>query len=351
MQQFITGIQQVGIGVEDATEAKYLYRNLFGMDVLVFDDNASANLMAQYTGNEIHQRRAILSLNLQGGGGFEIWQFTSRKPTACITQTLIGDIGIFGVKIKTADIQKAHTHFRENKLVLTSPVFHSPDNRLHFWVKDYYGNIFNIIEGKSWFKLNNSFCGGVAGVTIGVTDMGKALDFYKNILGINNVVYDTTDTIVDGPDKDETNNLFRRVLLTKQQAVEGAFCKLLGCVEIELIEAKERVPNKIFANRFWGDCGFIHICFDVIDMNALKQHVIFHKHCFTVDSGESFSMGASAGRFCYIEDPDGTLIELVETHKVPVFKKMGVYFNLEKRKTKTPLPDWMVNLLRLNKIR
>jgi hypothetical protein len=27
--------------------------------------------------------------------------------------------------------------------------------------------------------------------------------------------------------------------------------------------------------------------------------------------------------FCYIEDPDGTLIELVETHKSAIFKKIG----------------------------
>jgi hypothetical protein len=27
-------------------------------------------------------------------------------------------------------------------------------------------------------------------------------------------------------------------------------------------------------------------------------------------------MDNASGRFCYIEDPDGTLIELVETHKV-----------------------------------
>ena len=31
-------------------------------------------------------------------------------------------------------------------------------------------------------------------------------------------------------------------------------------------------------------------------------------------------MGDAAGQFAYIEDPDGTLIEFVETHKVPLVK-------------------------------
>jgi hypothetical protein len=52
-----------------------------------------------------------------------------------------------------------------------------------------------------------------------------------------------------------------------------------------------------------------------------------------------------------MEDPDGTLIELVETHKVPVLKKYGLYFNLKKRGIYKTLPDWMLNLLSLNKIK
>lgn len=68
MSVHITGIQQVGIGVVDADQAKYLYRDLFGMDVLVFDDEAEAKLMTRYTGNQCFNRRAILTMNLKGGG-------------------------------------------------------------------------------------------------------------------------------------------------------------------------------------------------------------------------------------------------------------------------------------------
>ena len=42
-------------------------------------------------------------------------------------------------------------------------------------------------------------------------------------------------------------------------------------------------------------------------------------------------MGEAAGHFAYIEDPDGTLIEFVETLKIPIIKKLGWYINLEKR--------------------
>ena len=134
-------------------------------------------------------------------------------------------------------------------------------------------------------------------------------------------------------------------------ANRGAFSQLLGSVQIELVEAKDRKPEKIFANRYWGDCGFIHLCFDVLHMDELKIISQMAGYPFTVDSNNSFSMGQSAGRFCYVEDDDGTLIELVETHRVPVFKKLGLYFDLKKRKHNKALPNWMINLLALNKIR
>lgn len=100
-----------------------------------------------------------------------------------------------------------------------------------------------------------------------------------------------------------------------------------------------------------GDCGFIHLCFDVLDMNALKRRSVQHGFPFTVDSNDSFAMGSSAGRFCYFEDPDGTLIELVETHRILILKKLNWCLNLQTRKSEGPLPDLMINMLALNKIK
>ncbi|MSP70157.1 MAG: VOC family protein, partial [Bacteroidetes bacterium] len=74
-------------------------------------------------------------------------------------------------------------------------------------------------------------------------------------------------------------------------------------------------------------------------------------HPFTVDSASSFDMGEAAGHFTYIEDPDGTLIEFVETHKVPVLKKIGWYLNLKSRKAEKPLPNWMVKAMAMNRVK
>ena len=62
-------------------------------------------------------------------------------------------------------------------------------------------------------------------------------------------------------------------------------------------------------------------------------------------------MGEAGGRFAYVEDPAGTLIEFVETHKVPIMKKMGWYINLKKRNPEQYLPNWMLKAMRFNRVK
>ena len=99
----------------------------------------------------------------------------------------------------------------------------------------------------------------------------------------------------------------------------------------------------------WGDEGFIHLCFDVKNMNTLKEECKQEGFAFTVDSQETFDMGDAAGRFSYIEDPDGTLIEFVETHKLPIIKKLGWYMDIRKRDINKPLPDWIFKFMGLSR--
>jgi hypothetical protein len=84
-------------------------------------------------------------------------------------------------------------------------------------------------------------------------------------------------------------------------------------------------------------------------MSALKHHRENNGHPFTVDGGAGFEMGEASGHFTYIEDPDGALIEFVETKKIPIMKKLGWYLDLRKRDPKKRLPDWMLKAMALNR--
>jgi hypothetical protein len=126
---------------------------------------------------------------------------------------------------------------------------------------------------------------------------------------------------------------------------------LLGRSQIELVQAISAKPRKIFEDRYWGDIGFIHLCFDIHGMDALKAECAAAGFPFTVESDSAFKMGEAAGRWSYLEDPDGTLIEFVETKKIPLVKKWNWYMNLENRNPHSPLPRWMIGAMAMNRVK
>jgi catechol 2,3-dioxygenase-like lactoylglutathione lyase family enzyme len=347
MQHTVNGIQQIGIGVTDASQAWAWYRKYFGMDVPIFKDEATATLMTRYTSGKAQPRFAILAMNMQGGGGFEIWQYTKKQPVPPGHALQVGDLGVFAVKIKTRDIQRAH---RQLGACAVSAPQRCPDGRQHFFARDPFGNWFEIKESGNWFSKGRAATGGVLGCVIGVSDIEKSKLFYQTVAGYNDVVYEG-DEAADWRSLPGGGATFRRTILRSSPAGRGAFSKLLGQTELELVQVTNAAPKKIFGGRDWGDLGFIHLCFDVKGMAALGNQCNALNAPFTVDSRDAFDMGKAAGHFSYCEDPDGTLIEFVETHKVPLLAKWGIYLNLASRKREQPLPDWMIKMLALNRVR
>ena len=352
MNEFIiSGIQQIGAGIPDLDTAFRWYRKKLGFDIRVFEDEGEAALMLPYTGGKPRARHAILALNLQGGGGLEVWQSKSRKTEPPDFQVQLGDLGIFSTRIKARDVQAAFNHLKTEEAQLLGGISTDPQGAAHFFVRDPFGLIFQVVEGNGWFTKNRYPTGGAAGCLIGTAEMEKAKAFYGGVLGYDRVLYDETATFQDLEPLPGGSAKFRRVALTHGQPRRGAFAPVLGPTKIELIQALERQPRKIFADRQWGDLGFIHLCFDVRGMDDLKAHCDRLGFPFTVDSGSGFDMGDSAGRFTYTEDPDGTLIEFVEAHKLEIVKKWGWYLDLGKRRPDKALPRWMLRSLAFNRVK
>lgn len=345
----ISGIQQIGIGVENMPEAFKWYREAFGQDIKIFEEAATAELMLPYTGGEPRKRHAALAINMNGGGGFEIWQYTSRKPEPPKFEIKQGDLGFFACKIKTKNVEASFEEYKAKGYTILTDIETDPTGDVdYFFIKDPYNNIFQIIRSTNWYGEEKHLTGGTYGVIVGVTDIKKSMEFYSSILGYNELVYDVNESFKGLPGGE---NKVRRVLLKHGSKRKGAFSPVLGNSKIELVQVLDREPRKIYENRMWGDLGFIHLCFDINGMNDLREICAEKGSPFTVDSSNSFDMGEAAGHFAYIEDPDGALIEFVETHKIPVIKKIGWYINLRKRDPNKSLPNWMLMSLRFNRVR
>ncbi len=345
MQPIIGGIQQVGIGNSDCYKTWDWYRKAFRIDVPIFDEAATAELMLPYTGGEPRSRHAVLAMSMQGGGGIEIWQYTSRTPEPPKTNIQLGDLGIYALKIKSKNVTKTARHLKkENIPSLSDPVL-APDGKQRLILKDLQGNLIEVVEGQDWYVSQAPTTGGVYGTTIGVSDMSRSLAFYKTVLGYDQIIYDETGVFPDYTVMDGKESTFRRCLITHSKPRRGPFSQWIGRSELELVQAMDRQPKQLFKDRMWGDLGFIHLCFDVQGMDAMRTLCEHAGHPFTVDSGNHFDMGEAAGHFSYIEDPDGTLIEFVEAHKIPILKSMNWYLDLKKRDPEKALPKWMLRCL------
>ncbi len=350
MKQNILGIQQVGVGIPDVQKAWAYYRKNFGFDVPIFQESAEAKLMTPYTGGEVHSRSAVLAINLQGGAGLEIWQFTSRKTAPPAFEIHVGDLGIFIAKVKSKNVEASYAALQGTPGL--SPLMKDPAGNPVFYMSDPWGSWFQVVQGRDWFRNEKGYhSGGVCGASIGVADMDRSIKFYGELLGFDKIEYDKTGVFDDLQTLRGGNQKYRRVLLSRKQENTGTFTKLLGSGQLELFQCLDRTPRKIFENRYWGDLGFIHLCFDVYNMKELENSFAAKGHPFTVDSASKFDMGEAAGHFSYIEDPDGTLIEFVETYRIPILKKIGWYLDVSKRDRTKTLPDWMLSTLRFGRVK
>jgi len=326
-------------------------RTALGMDVPVFRDEGRAELMTRYTGGVPQERRAVLAVNLRGGGGLEIWQYTKRLPREPLFPPHIGDLGILSVKIKTDSLARAQSWIEARHARLAGTIAAGLAGEPHFFFTGPGGLLFEVVERGDWFGRRGGPLGGVCGCMIGVSDIDRARCLYSDLLGYRQVIHDARGVFDDLRPLPGGGGELRRVLLEREDKGEGALSRLIGSSRIELVQALDRAPRKIFQDRFWGDLGFIHLCFDSWGLEGLKKASAALGFPLTVDSAQGFEMGEATGRFAYVEDPDGTLIELVEPYRIGIVPAAGWYLDLRGRDQRKPLPDLLLKTMALKRVR
>lgn len=320
------------------------------MDVPVFREAAEAPLMTRYTNGRVEARDAALVISMQGGGGFEVWQYTSRQSAAPERRLDLRRPGIFAPIMRSAAPAELETHSRKLGLSIIGEMAADPLGRQRLWLCDSRGNHFSVRESKDRFADLGRPASGIGGAVLVSSDPDRLLGLL-GVLGWSKVLHDSTGTYADLAGLPAGDGEYRRLFIGRETVATGPFAQLIGPAEFEILKPTEGSGAHSFAGRQWGDQGFIHLCFDVQGMGGLVQALADAGFPATVDSGSTFDMGEAGGRFSYCEDPDGTLFEFVETHRIPVVKALGWYLDLRKRDPLRPLPRWMVRAMGIGRRR
>jgi catechol 2,3-dioxygenase-like lactoylglutathione lyase family enzyme len=135
-----------------------------------------------------------------------------------------------------------------------------------------------------------SFCH----LVVGVTDMDRALAFYRDVLGME-VVF---ETLISGEP-------FDAVLHAKRKQEGRVVGGLLGGLMVELLSLGTETATDKPARR--GITGIQNVSLSVTDLN--DTHRRFSYAGYTPEQ-EPFEIGGV--RMFFVKDPDGTPVEFIE---------------------------------------
>lgn len=151
---------------------------------------------------------------------------------------------------------------------------------------------------------------GVNHVGIGVSDMEKSIKFYGDRLGFKEVMFDYTGPI-QGMEKITGNPETRaRVVMLKNQNVGPLGLGMIKLVRLLPPDKPEAIP----AGTCWGEIGIAEVCINVHMGEEVFRELVQEKGCkplLPLDFGPLPPYDTTVG-FCYIADPDGGKIELIE---------------------------------------
>jgi catechol 2,3-dioxygenase-like lactoylglutathione lyase family enzyme len=135
-----------------------------------------------------------------------------------------------------------------------------------------------------------SFCH----LVVGVTDMDRALAFYRDVLGME-VVF---ESLISGEP-------FDAVLHAKREQEGRVVGGLLGGLMVELLSLGAEPATHNPARR--GITGIHNVSLSVTDLDDTHRRIVAAGH--TPDQ-EPFEIGGV--RMFFVKDPDGTAVEFIE---------------------------------------
>lgn len=310
----ITAFQHVGMGVRDTGRSYDFYRRLMGFRVKLSDKTSYMEEMAPIIGALV-EMRALMAANARGGAAIELIEHTSTRPQEAPEAVQWGDIGYLELGLKAFNLDQLYLNLKRSGVEFLTPVrsmeLSTGGRERYAYLRDPDGMLLQLVEEKGGSR---PAAGGVRHVAIGVSDLQKARSFYCDVLGFGDVLHEFKGRM---PELDAVTGGREMEVAVLGHRSEG--CSAMPLLEraiVKLVYTPGYRGKVIYEGRRWGDIGLMEMAFDVSDLGGTTNGVIargaelFHPPT-RVDMGSG-----TAGRFSYVKDPDGNVVEMVEVEKV-----------------------------------
>jgi len=152
---------------------------------------------------------------------------------------------------------------------------------------------------------------GIHHAGIGVSDMTESLPFYRDLLGFSDVVADYTGPLpamerITGRPQTTARVVF---LANPRASREGP-----GMVKLVQLQPPD-APDSLPQDMCWGEVGTAEICVHVRNLEATVQRLVTGAGCRQISAIDRGPVPPPRGGeviYCYLSDPDGGKIELLE---------------------------------------
>lgn len=151
---------------------------------------------------------------------------------------------------------------------------------------------------------------GVDHIGVGVSDMERSLRFYAD-LGFTDVAFD-----YHGPLPGLEYVAGRAEVEAHVVMLRSANPTVLGSGAVKLVQTTDRTPPPMPNGMAWGEPGICEVCIHVKDEAGLYRRLVDELGCPGLMEPNEAPLPPYDTRcsLSYVEDPDGTKIELIEWH-------------------------------------